>query len=74
MSKEFEARIRWQEEQEKARRQREELNKERVRKQTAEFLTRYKERLSSMKSAGLDEFISLDALAKDIANAEAQLQ
>lgn len=74
MSREFEARIRWQEEQEKARRQREELNKERVRKQTAEFLTRYKERLNSMKSAGLDEFISLDALASDIANAEVQLQ
>lgn len=74
MSREFEAKIRWQEEQEKARRQREELNKERVRNQTAEFLTKYKERLNSMKSAGLDEFVSLDTLARDIKSAEAQLQ
>ena len=50
MSREFEAKIRWQEEQEKARRQREELNKERVRNQTAEFLTKYKERLNHMES------------------------
>ncbi|WP_260952444.1 hypothetical protein [Campylobacter sp. RM16187] len=42
MSREYETRIRWQEEQKRARRQREELNKDRVRSQTAEFLTGYK--------------------------------
>ncbi|WP_172200123.1 hypothetical protein [Campylobacter sp. RM16188] len=73
MSREYETRIRWQEEQERARRKREELNKDRVRSQTAKFLTGYKKRLASMKSARLDEYISLNMLERDIITAEAQL-
>lgn len=73
MSREFDVRLEMQEAKMRARQQREEANRERVRNSTTSFLAGYKERLNNMKSEGLDKFISLNSLEMDIINAESNL-
>lgn len=73
MSREFDVMLEMQEARMRAKQQRDEANRERVRISTSSFLARYKERLNNMKSEGLDQFISLNALETDIINAESNL-